>query len=399
MSGLRYIFPLMFWAVQVGAQGTIGPEVFFAGANLLTGSESPLTGRARLRTPLIRAYDLRTVTRDFDTDRQEYTLRLNFSSPGLNRAQRALSEQQLRYPSVNLTEAVCEQVVGRYEAWAELYFLDRRALLLDSLLLVTDDRQRLAERYAASLEVDAEELLRIRTERTELQLDQRTVARDRRKLSDIHSIAKEQLLDFSRFPAFADLQDEVVRAGAPARDEVELAYELGLIDRELELERAEGNQLLDFLQFRYNSDPRDLLREKFSIGLAFRIQDSGDRRLKIQELQLEREQLATEGRLRSQLERTKISSDLVRLTTEMDHYRTLLIILNEEDADLRTIGAAVARLRGQDPSLELRINRRRINNRLRRLEAYRRVVEAYLGWREHRGELCRFDQGELLTTE
>lgn len=393
---MRYVVFLigLLWVPALPAQSVDVREFFNRGG--LSLAPGPVPAGPRLRTPFIEAYDLRTETNEFDYGRQEYTLRLNFSSPGRARAQRALLGQLLEQPLEALDEAACDRAEALYRDWVRLYLLDRELALADSLELVYADRQRVADRYAAALRADPDDALKLRTDRTELLLDRRARA-DRMTLMRTAYSLGEVPLDFTALPTVDEIETMLLtRTATSARQAPETAYDLALIDREMDLERAEGRQLLDFVQLRYRANVRDEFREKFSFGLAMRIPDSGDRRLKLRQLQLEKEIIEREGSLETQVRQIAGDIRAAALESAIGTYRATEAILQEENDALRSLAATVAVREGADPRFLLKVAAQRLTREQDRIDALRRVLDAYLDWREARAEFCVYPDGRLL---
>ena len=290
-------------------------------------------------------------------------------------------------------EAACDRAETLYRDWVRLYLLNRELTVADSLELVYADRQRVGDRYAAALRADADDAFKLRTDRTELLLDRRTRV-DRMALIRTAYGLGESPLDFTAFPTVDEIETMLVtRSAALATQSPETAYDLALIDRQIDLERAEGRQLLDFVQLRYRADARDEFREKFSFGLALRIRD---RKLKLQQLRLEKELIEREGSLESQVRQIAGDIRAAGLESAIATYRATEAILQEENDALQSLAANVAGREDVDPRFLLKVTAQRLSRKQDCIDALRRVLEAYLDWREARGEFCVSPDGSLL---
>ena len=386
---------LLLCPYLLGAQTVDVRQFFQRGQLLLPPAESTATER-RPRTPFIDSYDLRTETDEYNYQQQEYTIRFNFSSPGRARAQRAMYQQLLLQPPEDEQEATCERTEDLYRDWVQLYLLQRERTAVDSLLLVLADRQRVAERYATALRGDAEDQIRLVTDRSDLLLARQRSERREDLLRTAYRLGGDSL-DFTGFPTVGVISDELIGATSAATvPDLKTAYELSLIDREIALEQAEDRQLLDFLQLRYRANPRREFREKFTIGIALRIRDGGDRKLKLRQLYLEKEQLEREGSLGRQLQQAEQTVSAAALRTALGTYAAVDTILQEEERALNRLARTVAQREDIDPRFLLRVTAQRLERELDRLDALERVLEIYLEWRGARGELCTFTAGELL---
>ena len=386
---------LFLYSFVLGAQ-TVDVRQFFQRGQLLLPTTATIATERRPRTPFIDSYDLRTETDEYNYQQQEYTIRFNFSSPGRARAQRAMYQQLLLQPPEDEQEATCDRTEDLYRDWVQLYLLQRERTTVDSLLLVLADRQRVAERYAIALRGDPDDQLRLVTDRSDLQLARQRSERREGLLRSSYQLGSDSL-DFTGFPTASSISEELAVASTTAGvPDLKTAYELSLIDREIALEQAEERQLLDFLQLRYRANPRREFREKFTIGIALRIRDGGDRKLKLRELYLEKEQLEREGSLGRQLQEAEQTVSAAALRTALETYAAMDMILQEEERALGRLARTVAQREDIDPRFLLKVTAQRLERELDRLDALERVLDTYLEWRGARGELCTFAAGEFL---
>ena len=380
-----------------GQAAPVDIEEFFRLHTAAYGQDYSTVPAPAFRGSLFESYDLRTETRDFDAGRQQFMVRFNFGSPGLMRARRALYAHVVDGPPAAPTGEQCARVETLYEDWVELYALGQQQRLYDSLLLIEADRQRLSDYATGALLSEPEDRYRLRTDRTNLAIDTLQLHRREQSLRRYYALTEVPL----RFalPTVDDIRQRLARSqqAQAAALAAEQAYRLAALDREEALELAEGRQLLDFLQFQYNSNNREELREKFSVGIAFRIQDSGDRRLKLQELRLEREELARDYRLSTQVFLAKEGAEREQLAMALDYYTDLLSLIEGEGRDLQELAQLAGRDRRRSPDLLLRIAERNIRQKLRVLRAYMDVIDHYLQWREARDELCGGADGQWLS--
>ncbi|MGB3799852.1 MAG: hypothetical protein WA952_08535, partial [Lewinella sp.] len=295
-----YLTGFMLLVATLSLEGqVVDVRAFFERS--LPADNSPVLATGRpLRTPLVEAYDFRTETDRFDPSRQEYTARLQFAAPGLARAQQDLYRTLREAPDLDRREARCEVVEDLYEAWLQLYVIERQERLLDSLQRVLEDRNRLYGLDVGRLRLPYDELFDLRTTRTDLLLRREKLSGERDWLKAAFGLEGDSLT-FVGFPGAAEIATRVEAPATPFIAHVERDYQLSLIDREIALEQAEERGILDFVQFRYRGNPNDEVGQRFHVGLAFRLENSGDRHLKVRSLELERQWVEANGTLNDQL--------------------------------------------------------------------------------------------------
>ncbi|WP_157975985.1 hypothetical protein [Lewinella sp. IMCC34191] len=394
MRMLCLFLPVFLVCTGMLSAQTVDVQVFFA--QTLPPDDVPGRMDTRpLRTPLITAYDLRTETDRFDPARQEYTARLQFAAPGLARAQRDLFRTLREAPDLEQSEARCELVEDLYHAWLRLYHEDRHRKILDSLQRVLDDRGRLYDLDIGRLRLDYDELFDLRTARTDLTLRRQEGTAEDEGLRQVYGLVGDSLT-FAEMPTAEQITSLLVSPRTPVYAQAERDYELALIDREIALEQAEERGILDFVQFRYRGNPNDELDQRFHVGLAFRLENSGDRQLKVRSLELEREWIEANGTLEDQMQSARRAASRRELLTAIDFYQQLRRAFESEDQDLARLAGAASARAGVDPQLLLDIEERRLRNLLKLLSAETEVIARYLDWRSDRDELCLGEDGRWL---
>lgn len=346
--------------------------------------------RKAFRAPWLDNTELRTETRDFDFERQQYVLRLSPSTPGKARAQSALYNLRENRPDFEAAEIACDELRQRYEDWLDLYLVEEELKLLSSLDSILADRNLVLNRQSASLDFDWDDLLDLRKEHTELRLRQLTLRERRKNLLAPYGI-QEVTLDFSHFPAVSGLINDLEIDPIP--EDPEIAYELELAAREIALERAEGRQYLDFVQGQYQGPHEDQFVERFSVGVGFQLPGNGNRKLKVRELELEQQELIRKQTLDQKAEQQQMESRLETLTGLLQLYSATTKIFDEEAEELERISNNLARREGFDPLPLLSIQARKLKNQLRALDSKQDLLERYLQLRED--ALCSMRAGEL----
>lgn len=345
------------------------------------------------KMPWIERYELRTRTRDFDPDQQEYTFRIMPSTRAKVRAQEALYRHLTAAQDFNAEEDRCDLLQDRYSDWTEMYFLARRVVLLAERETVQADRATVLNRMAASGEVEWSALVKLRQNQTDNAL-QRTAVNDRaRRIAQSYALDAGDF-DFADWPDLGRIRSRVGEQAYVATDP-EAAYELETVSRELALERAEDRQYVDFAQLRYRGPHDNPINERLSVGVGLQLPNDGNRKLKLRELELEAEQIRAE-----QLRKTAAGTtdfDLRRqvLLDDLERYAEIQARYAAEATDLRAIASRMSQRAGVDPLPLLDIEARRIGNQLALLKLEQELYDDYLELMRRAGTLCLAEAGEL----
>lgn len=402
MPTLRPSLPVLIFAscllatLNVRAQA-IDAATFFA--RPYATPQAPQAAAPPFRAPWLENTEVRTETRRFDPDRQRYTLRLSPSAPGLRRAQRALATQLDARPDFDAAEDRCDAVRRRHEDWLRLYLIDAETDLLRSLDTVLADRRTVLERTSASLDFDWNALVSLTTDRGDLAQRRLRLDQRRRYLLLRNGLPPAEL-DFTDFPVIGELpaletSGETLVKEPKNRRTQELTYDRELASRELEVERAEGRQYLDFFQAEYTGPHTDPLGERVSLGLAFQLPSGGNRKLKMRELALELDRLDREAARATAAHAVRQTTRAQRYAAARAVYAELAELLMRENAELTDIGRRISQRDGFDPLPLLALRARTIRNRLALLNERGAVLEAYLEAVDPT-ELCARGDGSVL---
>ncbi len=398
----RIFLPFLLWwlvilwpPAELAAQKVITSTDFF---QIRKESNDGMPGENRsvlsARMPWIEEYQFRTETRDFDIDQQEYTFRVSPSTGRKRRALTALYNHQERAPDFDAQELNCDDLADRYSQWLVLYLMDRELDILTRLRVVMDDRQLVLSRQAGSLDFDWSKLIGLRQDVTDLDLRFSTLKTVQARINNDLGLLEPNY----SFVAFISLSEigEAFPGNFKRGVDPKLDYELATVSYELELEKAEQKQFFDFAQLKYQGPHTDELEERFSVGLAFQLPNSGDKKLKMRELELEEQSLRKEQALALATDRAEYEEEVASWRIEFEHFKFMAALHRKEQEELRQISDQLKKKEGFNPLPLLAIQERAIRNELKLLDVSTDLYQNYLKIRERGGELCTAVNGELL---
>ncbi len=381
---MRLFIAFLFFPFVSSSQSTINAEQFFR----LGLSDFEQTERSvgdAINFPWIERYEFRTETRDFDPARQEYTVRLSPSSIKIRNAQKSYYATMSSAPDLEGQEMYYDDVASLHQDWLSLFILDEQRNLLDTLVLLLQDKQQVYSKMLGTYEFDPEKLVKLQIEKSELAITRHELDLEWNDLLDKYSL-QNQTIDFANFISVEALSNAlanyILADDMPTQLNTEIAYEQQLLMREMELETAERRQLVDFVQLRYNGPHSDELRERVSVGLGFQVFNSGSQQIKLQELRMEEEALQRELERKTK-ERVEELRTLEReLQTDIQaffHFRT---IMEDERKQFQSLSRQVAQKAGTSPLFLLDIEERHLSMQLKLLSRKKKLMEDYLEYLE-----------------
>jgi hypothetical protein len=373
------------------SQQTINADQFFAlGLSYFEPVEKP--DRESVNFSLVEKYEFRTETRDFNLNEQEYTFRLSPSTPKIRRAQRAYYEELINAPDFDGEEIYCDYFLSLHSDWLSLYVLNENIRALNELAIILGDKQTIYERMVGIYEVDLQDLVELQTDRSDLEISLNALRQEREFLLQKYNL-QDQEIDFGGFitvEAVSEYLAANVFSSTPAAlVDLEAEHETQLLMKELELEASERSRIVDFLQLRYNGPHSDGLEERVSVGLGFQINTSGGDKLKMEELQIEQEELnrKSEREIQEKQERlTTLENELQRAILVFFHFQE---ITQQERTQLQGLASGVAQTDDKSLLLLLEIEERSRTMEMRSLSRMEDLLRDYLKYLQESGEMCQ----------
>jgi hypothetical protein len=377
---------------RLTAQSNINTQAFFS---LVEETVTPATiSTSKVKMPWFESYELRTETRDFDLDQQEYTFRLSPSTRKKVRAQESLYRHLEAAPDFEVEDDRCEALAGRYTDWIELYFLSREGFLLQQLERVRADQSTVLNRLAGALDFDWSELIKTREEQTDLMVDYLGVQDRSEYFSESYGL-QNAALDFTDLLPLNEVRERIRKATLIPTDP-ELAYELEMINRELELEHAERKQYLDFAQIKYRGPHDNPARERLSVGVGLQLPNSGNQKVKVRELELKAKSLRSDQAREAAGDITDFEERRQLLLERFGRYDTFSELYLREAQEFEGLSRKLTGQEGVNPLPLLKIKARALRNELKLLEQEAELYDGYLDLMERNDEVCGASKGELL---
>lgn len=398
----RFFILLLGCSLSTYAQSTINTKAFLeiGVAKWETNSkksDSPPMTNPDFQFSLLENLEFRTETRDFQPDQQEYTLRLSPSGSKKRKALKGLSEYLHQKPDFEREDMYCDAVADLQSDWLALYLIENHLELFTEMQQVLEDKNQVYSKMLGALEVDLQDLIRLQTDKSDFAIAVHDLQLEQQILMEKHGL-EGVVLDFSDLVTVNEIAD-VLEGNTLIPNvlaDAEIVYEQELLARELALERVEDKQLLDFMQVRYRGPHEDPLEEKLAVGLGFQLPFSGDKKLKIAELQLEQAELEREQKRKKEEIEAETNENQQILSKLLQSYRFYEKTTTKERQELQNLSSKVAQQEGFNPLLLLDIEERHVETQLKLLRKREDVLFGYLRFLEESERVCELEEGYLV---
>ena len=292
----------------------------------------------------------RTETRDFDFDRQSYTLRLTPSVKKVRQAQKKIAQQAVDKATIERQSYVFKFVEIAYKDWIDLYSTEEKLKVYKNLLAVYSDIEKVLLRLGKKEELNVKDFLEVKSDITATNIA-------------IHSLEVEQqtLLnkqaDFSDLISIEQIEAKLLRSTIGIANSLISTQQTNLkevaIQTEIELELAEQKRFFDFFQIEYRGPHDDLLRERFSIGVGLKIPFTGSNQLKVEELKMEQALLKEENRLEISLFEAEVAKEKQALKALIAKYSISKDLIQQQQQQAKDLIIKLVAREGSTPLMQL----------------------------------------------
>ena len=228
--------------------------------------------------------ELRSGTREFNLDQQEYGLRMYGSNPAEIRYRNRLESVEVRYYQAMAEDALHDALAYRYRVLAKLYILEKQNKLRKEQQAFQDKKTAYLEAlFQNQLDLELKDLIQAYRKKSKLQTVQSSLARDKTavnyKISFAGSGDSLVIGDFNWISAEGIknvLQQDPDLPPGGSLTLVRLRQEKEKLLLEEKRVKEDKWNVLDFVQIQWRNNPNDvLIREKLNIGAGIRLPYSG----------------------------------------------------------------------------------------------------------------------------
>ena len=382
MKKFLILIVLSVFNIVLCAQEQLNSSLFFksvlSDALETKPSESTIIPSS-FKAPIFEEFSFRTETRDLDFDKQEYQFRFDVSTRAKRKAQKELYQQYYTVlnQQINARETILIDVA--YEDWIKLYFIDKKTKILQEKVQVLLDKKMVLEKKAMSLNLDHKQLLNTNRNLNAIKLSlyKSTLLKD--EILEKYNLS-QSIFSFDNIIKPEQISEMILMQISQNEELLNSEYALKneMINKEIALEKAEQKEIFDFGQIKYQGPHDNLIQERIAIGAAINFNQSGNRKLKIAELELEKAELSYEkdkDRIKAQDKLNELSKAIHREILTLDKFSELEAIENNEN---RRLIELLNEKEGINPILILELKENEVETELERLDLERKIYEDYL---------------------
>ncbi len=294
-QGLRLYLPLLLYAflsTVVNAQRSVTVADYLhtiRASGQLKGNDYKLSylKEFNYRLPLIKGVQLRSETRDFLFNRQEYSMRIQPTSLSAISKQKGLYRNKLEKATLENDLHFNEQLEKRYLQIVDHLFITELMELTKERQKQLKDKSRILKESMYNVNFDVTDLVDVEDliSAIELKLENLKEAQQK-QLSEMRQIMNN-LRDSIAFD-YDDLiaPEQIIEKSNNTYSSTEpleirlQKLELNTMINELELSTAKSSQFLDFVQVKYEGGNDFVFQENISVGIGFNLDFAGNRQRK-----------------------------------------------------------------------------------------------------------------------
>lgn len=377
------------------AQATIGiPAYIQSRVDVLDNlPESSYTNK-QFNASWVDGMDIRTETDEFNFNRQRYLFRVAPSTPKIREAQTNLHQLYLTKAGLqssllrkDFIEIAYEEVLFFYEAF-------QKKAIKEELLTVLQDQEKVWGKLSQVSQEIPKDWLEIQEDISQLEID---IYKEVNFLKSWQ--AEGQWLDWKDLIAADSILNKL---GNNVNSHFQLQareYDVEnlIVEREEELEAAEQKKLLDFVQVEYSGPHEDAFEERVSLTAAFRLPFSSSRKLKMEEIAIEKEMLQEERLAEKQLNKYKEKDSRRKLELLVEELIFSKKLYAEQSKKMLAIAQKSSALRGDNPLFFLYQKEAQIEKKLEVLKLEMAIYAEYLDYLKLTEQLFVASEYDLLS--
>lgn len=333
--------------------------------------------------PFIGKYEFRTETDEMELAQQQYQFRFDLNSRDERKAYDKILAANAEKYSLFQSVQELDLLEEKYSNIIDLYFNQKEMeLIQEDLLLLSDKRIVLKKIIENESLIDVNdwlslenEIFRVQSDSLELGLEKYEIVykilgpnREIAKIDDSNFIQIETLKKI----ALDKINDKILHP-----DQAIAVAEENIANAEYNLEEAEANKWLEFLQVQYSAENNLSFQREFSFGTSIVIPNKNNNRVKKNDAILELLESKYKTRREEEEKNRQIKSDEVKLIGLINQLEEFKSMVNSQE--LESMFSSYSEKKIVSPLVLLDLKRSILKNKSKQLNFEKDIYETYIG--------------------
>ncbi len=339
-----------------------------------------------LKPFFIDELQFRTQTNEFELERQEYALRVRPGNFKLPKLQRELFNSYYQKSQLVQNQLKVDVLEHAYTLWLNLYLNKEELILSNAESRLLKDKVKV---YKKQIDIPDFNILRLLNTEDDLHNTELQILTSKIKSNNQSGILAQEL-GLASIEVSSDLISiEKIKSILTNTNQQAVVNKFkesirnldqSIIQKEIALENAESQNILDFVQLRYSGPHDDVFKEKVSISVGINLPTKSRNKLKLNELKLDalKEDIDNQSDLKELQYESDIASQKVAELIEIYE-----LIKNQNESSIIKNEVLMSRYEtsaSTSPLVLLDIKILRYDKDKRLYEAKKDIYEAYLDW-------------------
>ena len=245
--------------------------------------------------PLLDKMEFRSETDELDIEQQEYVFRMSFNTRKSQKIQNQMTQNNIHLYDLQTQRLVERQLFQQYTHIIQWHYVEEELSLLEEKKEVLEDKRMVYQKMmAGALTFDISDLLKI--EETLHELRRSVLQLEHQKKYSVEQLVSENesfsnvALDAGDWISMETMQrilDEIESTGNQTVAQNIQAIKLRSEELNYDMEKAEGQRILDFVQLKYSGNDKLEIDKEFSLGVGINIPTKASGRAKMNKAMLD----------------------------------------------------------------------------------------------------------------
>ena len=335
------------------------------------------------RIPIVETMEFRTETNEFVYDQQEYLIRFDLNSSEERKAYDRVMATNKQLYNYKQEEYLGDRIEEIYKDLVDYYFYQEElSILVDNLSILRDKKIVLAKLLSTSDEINVNSWLSIQNDIMSAMADSVQLTQSLRNIESIvndTSTSAKNSLNFDDMISISSLQEVVDNYILTDNSSIPMkiaAVEESMAKAEFELEEAETNKWLQWVQVRYQADNDVAFQKELAFSTSINLPNKSTNRAKKNEAALDVWDSKYEKTLQNDKYNREFASIKLKLESAIIQYENLNDMINGQALDQTY--QTYLKVQSISPLVLLDIKTNINKNRFKLLDEKKEIYEVYL---------------------